>query len=86
LDIKKYGAAAWDYGRLIFIARLCFDAKYLSQAEAWTYIEQAHQLAFIEFNSWEAYAKSYVIGRALWGGKNSFNSGIAAKAPIPYYS
>lgn len=80
LDIRKYGSAAWDCGRLVFVARLCFDAKYISQAEAWTYIEQAHQLASIEFNSWEAYAKSYVIGRALWGGENSFNSGIAAIA------
>lgn len=80
LDIRKLGSCGWDAGRLVFVARLCFDAKYISEEEAWEFIDAAHQLAINEFHSWEDYAKSYVIGRALWGGMNSFNSGIAAIA------
>lgn len=77
VDIKKLGTVGWDCGRLVFVARLCFDSKYITEAETWNYIEKAEQLSANEFSSWETYAKSYVIGRALWGGKNSFNSGIA---------
>jgi hypothetical protein len=80
VDIKKLGTCGWDAGRLVFVARLCFDAEYISEEEAWSFIEAAHQLATNEFHSWDDYAKSYVIGRALWGGINSFNSGIASIA------
>lgn len=77
VDIKKLGTTGWDCGRLVFVARLCFDSKYITETETWNYIERANQLARDAFHSWETYSKSYVIGRALWGGKNSFNSGIA---------
>ncbi len=80
LDIRKLGTSGWDAGRLVFVARLCFDAKYISEEEAWEFIDTAHKLTINEFHTWEDYAKSYVIGRALWGGMNSFNSGIAAIA------
>ncbi|MDR0811333.1 MAG: DUF1266 domain-containing protein [Paludibacter sp.] len=70
-DIEKYGVVGWDAGRLIFIARLCCDAKYITEEEAWEYIDVAYSQAQNTFNSWEELAKSYVIGRFFWQGKDA---------------
>jgi hypothetical protein len=70
-DIEKYGAVGWDAGRLIFIARLCYDAKYITEEEAWEYVDAAYAQAQSVFNSWEEIAKSYIIGRFLWKGKDA---------------
>ncbi|MDR1415147.1 MAG: DUF1266 domain-containing protein [Odoribacteraceae bacterium] len=70
-DVEKYGVTGWDAGRLIFIARLCHDAKYISAEEAWAYIDVAYAQAQTAFNSWEEIANSYIIGRFLWNGKNA---------------
>jgi hypothetical protein len=67
-DIVKYGVDAWDCGRLVFVARLCHDIGYISEKQVWSYIDAAAELARHSFNSWQAYAKSYVIGRCLWAG------------------
>lgn len=79
-DISKYGVTGWDCGRLVFLARVCYDANYISEQQAWDYINKADELARRTFNSWEDYAKSYVIGRAMWGGASSNNRGIASIA------
>jgi hypothetical protein len=70
-DVEKYGVVGWDVGRLIFIARLCYDAKYISEQEAWEYIDAAYAQAQKTFNSWDELAKSYVIGRFIWKGKDA---------------
>jgi len=79
-DILTYGSNGWDCGRLVFLARLCYDAGFISEQEAWAYIEASHQLAQSSFNNWNDYGKSYVIGRAMWGGAESANQGIAVIA------
>jgi len=76
-DIKQYGVIGWDCGRLNFLARLCYDAGYISEEQAWNYINKAYYLAKRTFTTWEDFGKSYVIGRAMWGGADSDNSGIA---------
>lgn len=70
-------AAGWDCGRVVFVARLCVDAGLLSEAQAWDYIARADALALQTFDSWEAFAESYVVGRAMWGGANTGNESIA---------
>ena len=70
-DVEKYGVVGWDAGRLIFIARLCYDAKYIDEEEAWTYIDVAYSQAKSAFRSWNELAKSYVIGRFIWRGKDA---------------
>ena len=70
-DIEKYGVAGWDAGRLNFIARLCYDAKYIEEEEAWEYIDSAYLTAQRAFKSWDELAKSYVIGRFIWRGKDA---------------
>jgi hypothetical protein len=78
-DVEKYGVVGWDVGRLIFVARLCYDAKYITEQEAWGYIDAAYAQAQKTFQSWEALAKSYVIGRFLWKGADAAD-GIAEVA------
>lgn len=79
-DIERLGNTGWDVGRLVFVARLCFDAGYINANEAWDYIDKAAVLAKSNFSNWNDYAKSYVLGRGMWGGKNSQNEGIASIA------
>ena len=79
-DILKYGMIGWDCGRLVFLARLCYEARIITATEAWGFIDAAHELARITYEDWESYAKSYVLGRAMWGGVHSGNRDVASIA------
>jgi len=79
-DLLKYGNDGWDFGRLVFLTRLCYDAGYITEDEAWAYINAANELARSKFDSWESYSKSYIIGRGMWGGIDSANTGIMSIA------
>ena len=70
-DVEKYGVTGWDAGRLIFIARCCYDAKYIEEEEAWAYIDVAYSQAQRAFKSWDELEKSYVLGRFVWRGKDA---------------
>jgi hypothetical protein len=78
-DIEKTGVEGWDAGRLIFIARLCCDAQYITEDEAWKYIDHAYAQAQRAFQSWTEIAHSYIIGRCLWNGADA-NDGMALLA------
>lgn len=67
-DLKKYNNKAWDYGRLAQISRLCYDCGYISEEKAWEFINKAFKMTLEDFDSWESFSKSYIIGRAMWGG------------------
>lgn len=77
-DIKQYGIAAWDYGRGAFIARLCYDNQYISLEELKKYLDLYYKELKKYCTDWEHYTKSYIIGRALWGGEG--NSGMVTIA------
>ncbi|MBP1650280.1 MAG: hypothetical protein H6Q26_437, partial [Bacteroidetes bacterium] len=79
-DILKYGMIGWDCGRLVFLTRLCLEARIINESEAWAYIDAASELAHITYTDWESYAKSYILGRAMWGGIHSGNRDVAAIA------
>jgi hypothetical protein len=74
-DIAR-GISSWDLGRAINVARMAYDAGYLSQSEAWTAIDQATALARAAFASWEELAQSYVLGRAMWSGSGMTLDGL----------
>lgn len=63
--LNKVTTTAWDSDRLVNVARWCYDAKYISEEEAWKYIEKAKIMAQNSFDSWEEYYVSYVYGRSL---------------------
>lgn len=75
-ELVRYNNVGWDCGRLVFLSRLCFDAGYISEGEAWEYIDKAYDLAISKFDTWEDFSKSYIIGRGMWGGPNCANEGI----------
>ena len=75
-DLQHYGVAGWDVGRICFLARVCCEIGYITEAEAWIYIDAANDMAHSAFSSWRDMAMSYVIGRSLWGGKSAYNSAM----------
>lgn len=64
----------------LFLARACCEMGYLTEEEAWSYIDKAYDMAHKEFTSWKEFAMSYVIGRSLWGGRKAYNSIIKNRA------
>jgi hypothetical protein len=74
-DIAR-GILSWDLGRAINVARMAYDAGYLSQSEAWAAIDQAAALARPAFASWEELARSYILGRAMWSGSGMTLDGL----------
>lgn len=79
-DLQHFGVTGWDTGRACSLARACCEMGYLTEEEAWSYIDKANDLAHKEFISWKEFAMSYVIGRSLWGGRKAYNSIIKNRA------
>ena len=65
-DLNDITTLAWDMGRLVNVARWCFDLGYISEDEAWKYIETAYKEVQTAYSSWHEFAAGYLIGRALW--------------------
>ena len=59
---------SWDMGRLVNVVRWCFSYGYISEEEAWGYIEHAAEVCGNIYEDWADFANGYVIGRAMWGG------------------
>ncbi|SFC21947.1 DUF1266 domain-containing protein [Clostridium uliginosum] len=57
--------AAWDTDRLVTVARWSYSADYITEEEAWNYINKAVSMAKSSFNSWEEYYISCAYGRAI---------------------
>lgn len=57
--------AAWDLDRAVNIARWSYILGYISEEEAWGYIERAADAASNVFQSWKDYFISFAFGRAL---------------------
>lgn len=75
-DLAQCSILAWDMGRLVLVTRCCFDAGYISDEEAWSYIWNARQVSKEKYASWIEFAAGYVIGRAMWSGNNMSLTGI----------
>ncbi|WCR27483.1 DUF1266 domain-containing protein [Paenibacillus thiaminolyticus] len=71
--------AAWDLDRAVNIARWSYILGYITEEQAWGYIERAADSASHIFQSWKDYFISFAFGRAiayegdiydiLWDGK-----------------
>lgn len=62
------GIVAWDMGRAIIVARMCYDCKLITESQAWEVIAYASAATSRELSSWEEVARSTIIGRAMWAG------------------
>ncbi|MCL1934860.1 MAG: DUF1266 domain-containing protein [Defluviitaleaceae bacterium] len=56
---------AWNYGRGVWLAQSCFNLDYISEKEAWQYIENMADKAYGMYTSFEEFWAAYFIGRAL---------------------
>jgi hypothetical protein len=57
---------AWDFGRLIMLARWGFSIGFLSEAEAWIWIERAAAPIEAAFKSWLDVGENYLAGARFW--------------------
>jgi hypothetical protein len=65
-ELQNISTLAWDMARLVNVARWCYDCEYLSEEEAWEYIHFAYQQSKANYESWEAFATGFLVGRARW--------------------
>lgn len=69
---------AWDLGRLVVVARSCYTTGYIDEREAWSLIGRAQAEAARTFADWSAFSRSFLIGRAAWGGDDLALPGLCA--------
>lgn len=70
-EIKKIKDSGWNYGRSVFLARCCYDLGYFSENELKEYLAKSHTELKKYCSTWKEYTKSYIFGRAIWGGANN---------------
>jgi hypothetical protein len=57
--------AAWDIERLAGMARKCYVAGYITEAECYEYLEEAKKQAQAHYHGWREYFLGFIYGRAL---------------------
>ncbi|MCL2405038.1 MAG: DUF1266 domain-containing protein [Defluviitaleaceae bacterium] len=67
-ELERIDTAAWDMGRMVNVARWCYELKYISISQAWEYIFLAENESVPRYADWVELGKSYAVGRAMWGG------------------
>ncbi len=65
-ELSDASILAWDMGRLVFVARCCYDVGYLTKEETWEYIERAYLKSQSVYKNWDAFGKGYILGRCMW--------------------
>ena len=78
--VTKGDNPAWPKGSKSRGFSTCCEMGYISETDAWKYIDIAYNMVHAEFSSWEDMAMSYIIGRSLWGGKGAYNSVMKSTA------
>ncbi|GEM_PF-5105743 len=58
--------SSWDYGRLVNVSCWCYECGYITDDEAWGYINHALDQIKREYNSWSEFANTYLFGRKVW--------------------
>ena len=79
-DLKRISIEAWDMGRLVMVARSCFDGGYITEETCWAYILNAYRRCKAVYPDWNELAKGYIVGRSMWGGDNMTIHGILSIA------
>jgi len=64
--------AAWDLGRVAMVARYSVAFGYITEEQAWPFIEQAAQTAGGIYKDWTQFFQAYALGRALAYGRHDF--------------
>lgn len=72
--------SAWDFDRLVVVARWCYTADYITEEEMWKYINAAAEQGAKDYDSWRTYFAGAALGRAIWSGGDGFDSRMEAIA------
>lgn len=75
-DLANISILAWDMGRLVNITRGCWECGFITESEAWEYINCAYDKSKAVYKDWNEFAAGYVIGRAMMGGNSLMLPGI----------
>ena len=71
--------SAWDYDRIVNVARFSYYAGYITEPEMWDYINKAVTAAKADYNNWNDYFAGVIIGRAISYGQGFADSSDAAE-------
>lgn len=72
--------SAWNYDRLVNLVRHAYIAKYITEAEMWTYIDRTIVDAKKDYQNWRQYFFAILLARSLyWGGNFDSNRYVAMK-------
>jgi hypothetical protein len=63
---KNGDLVAWDFGRVINVARYGFSAGYLPEDEAWEIVLDAARVLQQEYDSWKELSDNYLLGFSYW--------------------
>ena len=64
--------SAWDYDRLVWLARICQGVGFISAEQAWAYIADAADAGSEDYNDWRSYFAGVLLGRAIWSDDEQF--------------
>lgn len=71
IDIQKVkkvkSAYAWDICRAASVAKWCYWAGYITEAEMWSILQQASDVAATKGDDWNNYVISFLLGRTIHG-------------------
>lgn len=65
--VRDRALLAWDYGRCVMLSKVGYAVGYLSEAEAWAFVEEFGTAVGERYDSWLDYGINYLIGRTIWG-------------------
>lgn len=65
-DLAEKKLKAWDYMRMINVARWSYTLGYITQEEAWKYIVYGGDEMKKSYASWDELGEHYIIGRIFW--------------------
>jgi hypothetical protein len=58
---------AWDFSRLVYLARDGYALGFLSEEEAWSWLREAADALRDDYSSWLDFGQAYILGRRFWG-------------------
>lgn len=65
-NFKNGDLVAWDFARLINVARQGYTAGYINEQEAWQYIAPAARILQSSYSSWHELSDNYMLGWRFW--------------------
>lgn len=64
------GIMAWDTSRLVVLTRMSYDKGFITKEQAWRFLNDAYDMAYINYQDWREYAIGYLIGSAMRRGND----------------